>query len=62
VFDELQVLEKSFTEEYRRGRSMKDLYQSVQYCQKIIPRLYLLITAGAVYIETTTEVQSKQIL
>ena len=26
VFDELNVLEKHFKEEHRRGRSMKDLY------------------------------------
>ncbi len=40
---------------------MKDLYQSVQYCQQIIPRLYLLITVGSVYIETF-EIKANEIL
>jgi vacuolar protein sorting-associated protein 35 len=31
---------------------MSDLYESVQHAQFIIPRLYLLITVGSVYIET----------
>ena len=29
---------------------MKDLYESVQHAGSIIPRLYLLITVGSVYI------------
>lgn len=52
IFDELQYLEQYFKEEYRRGRKIKDLYEAVQQASSIIPRLYLLITAGSVYIES----------
>lgn len=38
-----------------------DLYESVQHAQFIIPRLYLLITVGSVYIETQ-EAKAKEIL
>ena len=52
VFDELQYLEQYFKEEFRRGRRVKDLYDAVQQASSIIPRLYLLITVGSVYIES----------
>jgi vacuolar protein sorting-associated protein 35 len=61
VFDELRVLEQYFKEEYRRGRKMIDLYESVQHAQSIIPRLYLLVTVGSVYIQTQ-EVKAREIL
>lgn len=38
-----------------------DLYESVQHAQFIIPRLYLLVTVGSVYIESQ-EAKSKEIL
>src|SRR5690242_1227071 len=50
IFDEMQYLEQYFKEEYRRGRKIKYLYDSVQQASSIIPRLYLLITVGSVYI------------
>ena len=31
---------------------MIDLYESVQHATNLIPRLYLLITVGSVYIQT----------
>ena len=52
VFDELAQLENHFSEEEKKGRRMKDLYESVQHAGSIIPRLYLLITVGSVYIRT----------
>jgi vacuolar protein sorting-associated protein 35 len=52
IFDEMQYLEGYFKEEYRRGRKIKDLYDAVQQASSIIPRLYLLITVGSVYIES----------
>lgn len=52
ILDELQFLEQFFKEEYRRGRRMKHLYDSVQQAQNIIPRLYLMITVGRVYIDS----------
>ena len=52
VFDEMQYLFNYFKEEARRGRRMKDLYDTVQQCENIIPRIFLLISCGSVYIET----------
>jgi vacuolar protein sorting-associated protein 35 len=52
IFDEMQYLEGYFKEEYRRGRKIKDLYDAVQQASSIIPRLYLLISVGSVYIES----------
>lgn len=52
IFDEMQYLEQYFKEEYRRGRKIKDLYEAVQQASNIIPRLYLLITVGSVYLES----------
>ena len=60
IFDQMQYLYTYFKEEARRGRRMKDLYDTVQQCENIIPRIFLLITVGSVYIEagqtTATEV------
>lgn len=50
IFDEMRVLESFFKEEYRRGRNMLSLYEAVQHATNLIPRLYLLITVGSVYI------------
>lgn len=61
IFDEMQYLEQFFKEEYRRGRKILHLYNSVQQASSIIPRLYLLITAGSVYIESM-ETAAKDIL
>ena len=52
ILDELYYLESFFKEEHRRGRKMKHLYDSVQQAQNIIPRIYLMITAGRVYIDS----------
>jgi len=52
IFHDMQYLEQYFKEEYRRGRRIKDLYDAVQQASSIIPRLYLLITVGSVYIES----------
>jgi vacuolar protein sorting-associated protein 35 len=57
----MQYLEQFFKEEYRRGRKILHLYNSVQQASNIIPRLYLLITAGSVYIESM-ETAAKDIL
>lgn len=55
VFDQMKYLEQFFKEEYKRGRIIKYLYSAVQQASKIIPRLYLLITVGSVYMETERE-------
>lgn len=61
IFDELRHLETFFMEEYRKGRKMADLYEKVQHAGNIVPRLYLLITVGSVYIQTK-EQPAKDIL
>ena len=48
-------------EEHKRGKRLSDLYELVQYAGNILPRLYLLVTVGAVYIETK-EAPTKDIL
>ena len=52
IFDEMQYIFNYFREEARRGRRMKDLYDTVQQCENIIPRLFLLICVASTYIET----------
>ena len=47
IFDQMQNVEQYLREEYKRGRSISDLYESVQQAANIIPRLYLLITVGS---------------
>ena len=52
IFDEMQYIFNYFREEARRGRRMKDFYNTVQQCENIIPRLFLLICVASAYIET----------
>ena len=61
VFDELRVLENYFKEDYKMGRRLSDLYESVQHAQNVLPRLYLLVTVGAVYIQSH-EIKARDIL
>jgi len=61
AFDEMRAVEACFKEEYKRGRKIADLYENVQHAQHIIPRLYLLITVGSVYI-STHEIAARDIL
>ena len=51
VFDEMQIVENFFKEEIGRGRKVRDLYDAVQQAVYLIPRLYLMITAGSILIE-----------
>lgn len=46
----LRDLER-YLEEDKHGKSMNELYELVQYAANILPRLYLLITVGAVFIK-----------
>lgn len=48
--DELRNLEVFFRDEAGKGRSQGDLYDLVQHAGNIVPRLYLLCTAGACYV------------
>lgn len=53
VTDQLRHLVAYLMEEFERGRKLADLYEVVQHAGNIIPRLYLLITVGLVYMKTT---------
>jgi len=59
--DELRHLEHYLLDEFQKGRKVSDLYELVQYAGNIVPRLYLLITVGTVYIKTN-EYSRKDIL
>lgn len=61
VSDELRHLELYLLDEFQKGRKVTDLYELVQYAGNIIPRLYLLITVGLVYMKTN-EHSKKDIL
>jgi vacuolar protein sorting-associated protein 35 len=67
VTGELRFLESFVEDEHRRflegsgGRSMVEMYETVQHAGNIIPRLFLLMTVGSVYIRTK-EVPAKEIL
>ncbi|KAJ8340134.1 hypothetical protein SKAU_G00347670 [Synaphobranchus kaupii] len=52
ISDELHYLEIFLTDEFAKGRKVTDLYELVQYAGNIIPRLYLLITVGVVYVRS----------
>lgn len=55
IADEMRHLEQYLLDEYRKGRRVEDLYELVQYAGNILPRLYLLVTVGVVYIQTEQE-------
>merc|ERR1719510_1152826 len=52
ICDELRHLELYLLDEFQKGRKVADLYELVQYAGNIVPRMYLLITVGMVYIQT----------
>lgn len=52
VTHELSYLELHLLDEFEKGRKLPDLYEHVQYTGDIVPRLYLLITVGLVYIKS----------
>ncbi|XP_052872100.1 vacuolar protein sorting-associated protein 35 isoform X1 [Anopheles cruzii] len=52
ITDELRHFEHYLLDEFQKGRKVPDLYEHVQYAGNIVPRLYLLITVGLVYIKT----------
>ena len=51
IFDEMIIVENFFSEEIKRGRKARDVYDSVQQAVYLIPRLYLMITAGSLVME-----------
>jgi len=62
VNDEMRELEEFFSTLYRSGeKKMMDLYQEVQSCGAVVPRLYLMFCVGGVYIQSK-ETPAKDIL
>ena len=61
VLDEMRYVEEFFTTLNKQGRPMVELYERVQHCANVVPRLYLLIAVGAVYIKSG-EAPAKDIL
>ena len=49
--DTMLTIKNYMGEEINRGRRLIDLYDDVQQAQHVIPRLYLMITVGSIYIE-----------
>ena len=52
VMDEMRHMEAHLLDLHRAGERVSDLYELVQYTGNILPRLYMLITVGSVYIKT----------
>ncbi|TFK38665.1 vacuolar protein sorting-associated protein 35 [Crucibulum laeve] len=62
VFDALRHLTNYLYEAHTQGRHhLADLYELVQYAGNIIPRLYLMITVGSVYM-SVPEAPVKEIM
>ena len=51
VFDIMLNIKNYLKEEISRGRILIDLYDKVQQAKNVIPRIYLMITVGSIYIE-----------
>lgn len=50
VFTVMESVATYFEDAYHAGQhTLEEIYEEVQYCGYIVPRLYLLVTAGAVY-------------
>lgn len=61
VMDELRDLEAYFVELSRSGTPVRTLYERVQSSGNVLPRLYLLVTVGSVYIQSK-EAPAKEVL
>lgn len=57
ITDELRHFEHYLLDEFQKDRKVPDLYEQVQYAGNIVPRLYLLITVGLVYIKTNSSLK-----
>ena len=62
VFDALRHLSNYLYDAHTTGRHhLADLYELVQYAGNIVPRLYLMITVGSVYM-SVAEAPVKEIM
>lgn len=50
IFDYLGTLENYFSNTVKNGTPALEIYEAVQHAGNVLPRLYLMITAGSVYI------------
>ena len=58
IFDELRHLTTCIYDLHITGKNnLADLYELVQYATNIVPRLYLMVTIGAVYMRASSEAQ-----
>ena len=55
VIEELSPTKNYFIEEINRGRRVKEFFEAVQQCITVIPRLYLTIIVGNIYVENCKE-------
>ena len=57
IFDELRHLTTYLYDAHMSKRHhLSDLYELVQYAGNIVPRLYLMITVGSVYMRVSKEI------
>lgn len=61
IIDQLRHLEEYFLSLQRAGRPIVDIYEMVQGCVHVVPRLYLLCCVGGVYI-ASLEAPAKDVL
>ncbi|KAJ3024453.1 UNVERIFIED_CONTAM: Vacuolar protein sorting-associated protein 35 [Siphonaria sp. JEL0065] len=60
LFDQLRHLAAYLYDAHMSGRHhLSDLYELVQYAGSIVPRLYLMITVGSVFMRVSKELKSQ---
>lgn len=52
IADEMRELEEYVASIQKSGRCIAKLYEEVQYCSNVLPRLYLMCCVGGVYIQS----------
>ncbi|KAG2501801.1 hypothetical protein HYH03_000301 [Edaphochlamys debaryana] len=52
AFDQMSHLEAFFADERGKGRSYAELYELVQHAGNVLPRLYLMVAVGCLYIKS----------
>ncbi|TPX64175.1 hypothetical protein CcCBS67573_g08474 [Chytriomyces confervae] len=61
IFDQLRHLALYLYESHMSARHhLSDLYELVQYAGSIVPRLYLMITVGSVFMRVSREIRAAQ--
>jgi len=61
IFNDLKDFEDYLVDDKKKGRRLADVYESVQQASELLPRLYLLVAVGGVYIDSQ-ELSAKEIL